>query len=101
MPDTPAYLIIHSIPDPVKMKKLQTYIDKATPILEAHGGKLVGRYKMVEQLIGKGGPVTTAALEFPSAEAIKQALDSAEFKALAALRAEVFHRLDLILAEAL
>ncbi len=54
MSEPAAYLIISSTPDPSKLKKLQTYIDKAMPILEAHGD----------------------------------------------LRAEVFQRLDLMLAEA-
>ena len=74
MSDSPAYLVINSIPDPSKMKRLQTYIERVSPIVEASGGKLVGRYKTVEQLIGKGGPITTSAFEFPSAEAIKKML---------------------------
>ena len=99
MSDSPAYLVINSIPDPSKMKRLQTYIERVSPIVEASGGKLVGRYKTVEQLIGKGGPITTSAFEFPSEEAIRQMLASDEFNALASLRSEVFHRLDLMLAE--
>jgi hypothetical protein len=39
MTDTPAFLIITAIPNPEKMKAVQSYLSQIMPVLVAGGGK--------------------------------------------------------------
>ncbi len=49
------------------------------PILMAGGGKLVGRYKITEQLVGDDGPKLMAILEYPNAHAVNDLIDGEAF----------------------
>ncbi len=97
--DTPAFLIITSTPNPEKMDLMPTYVQQVMPVLMSGGGKLVGRYRGVEQVWGSDGPKAVAILEYPSAQAIKDVVASDGFTALNDLRAEVFLRVDLMISE--
>lgn len=101
MSDRPAFLVITSTPNPAKMEQLQSYLKQIMPVLLSGGGKPVGRYKVIEQLVGTDGPKSVAVLEYPSAQAINDVVDSDGFVALNELRSEVFERVDLMIAEAL
>lgn len=71
------------------------------PVFAQSGGQPIGRYKTIESLSGEDSPETLAVVQFPSAEAIKNMLNSEAFKALAKLRSRVFSKLNLMLCTTL
>ncbi len=95
------YLIVNSITIPGKMEQMQNYISQVTPLLLKGGGEMLARYGVVEQMNGEGGPKSIAIMKFPSGQAIKEALSSDEFKALASLRDEAFSRVDQMICSVL
>ena len=101
MSDSTGYLVVTSIPNPGKMEQMQNYVSQVMPLLIKGGGEMLGRYSVVEQLGGEGGPKSIAAIKFPSAQAIKEALSTDEFKALAGLRDEAVSRVDQMICSAL
>lgn len=101
MSDLSTYLVVTSIPNPGKMEQMQSYASQVTPLLIKGGGEVISRYGVIEQLHGEGGPKTIAIIKFPSAQAIKDALSSNEFKALTNLRDEAFSRVDQMMCSAL
>ena len=101
MTEEKVFLIISAIPNPDNMEGFQLYLSKIMPIIMSNGGKIVGRYKTIEQLMGEGGPKVTAMVEFPSAETVKKMIAGDEFNALKELRAETFKKMDLMLSAAM
>ena len=100
MSDPTAYLVVTSMPIPGKTEQMQSYVSQVTPLLIKAGGEPVARYAVTEQLGGEGGPKTIGAIKFASAEAIRDALSTDEFKALAGLRDEAFSRVDQMICTA-
>ena len=73
---------------------MQKYASQVMPLLIKGGGEQLGRCGVIEQLGGEGGPKSIAVIKFPDAQAIKDALSTDDFKALADLRGEAFSRVD-------
>ena len=101
MSDSTAYLVVTSIPIPDKTEEMQTYVSQVMAPLMKAGGEPVARYGVIEQLGGDGGPKSIAVIKFPSAQAIKDALSTDEFEALAGLRDAAFSRVDQMICTAL
>lgn len=101
MSDTPAYLVVTSIPKPDKMEQMQLYASQIVPFLIKCGAEPVGRYGVVEQLKGEGGPKSIAIMKFPNAQAIKDALANDGYKALEDLRNEAFSEVNVMLCATL
>ena len=101
MSDATAYLVVTSVPIPDKTEEMQTYVSQVTPLLMKGGGEVIARYGVTEQLGGEGGPKSIAIMKFPSVQAIKDALSTDEFKALAGLRDAAFSRVDQMICAAL
>ena len=101
MTDTSAFLVVTSIPNPDKIEQMQSYASQITPIMTKGGGEPVGRYGVIEQVAGEGGPKSIAVMKFASAQAIKDALSSEEYKALEELRGEAFSQVNLMICAAL
>lgn len=101
METTPAILVINATPHAHMQAELQEYLGQIIPIFTSHGGKMISRARTIEQVIGENGPALTANFEFPSADAIRAMLASAEFNALNELRSAVYQRLDLMISEPL
>ena len=94
MSDSTAYLVINFTPNPDKTEQVPTYSSQIMPILVEAGGELVGRYRVVEQLTGENGPKFIAVLKFVGDQAVKDALNSDEYRALEDLRREIFVQVD-------
>lgn len=100
MSDAPAHLVINFIPNPDKMEQVPNYSSQIMPTMIKAGGELDGRYRVIEQLTGEGGPSYIAVFKFANAQAIKDALDSDEYKALENLRREVFSQVNSMICAA-
>ncbi|MCF8277624.1 MAG: DUF1330 domain-containing protein [Flavobacteriales bacterium] len=101
MEESKTYLLINTIPNPENMTGFQLYLSKIIPIFMNAGGKGIGRYKTVEQVMGSSGIKASAVFEFPSAQAIKNMLAGEEFNSLNQLRSEAYKQVDLLICEAL
>jgi uncharacterized protein (DUF1330 family) len=96
MSDTPSFLVVSSILKPEKVGLLHEYMGRALPALMSTGGKPIGRYRAIEQLLGDDGPTLVAILEFPTSQAMRDALASDAFHAIDEMRDEIFERIDLM-----
>lgn len=101
MPENTAFLVINTIPNPENMEGFRLYLSKIIPIFQQYGGKIVGRYKTVEQVMGKDGPKASAIVAFSSAKIVKEMLAGEAFNSLNQLRKEAYHKVDLMLCESL
>ena len=101
MSDTSVYFVVTSITNPGKMEQMQNYVSQIMPLLIKGGAEPVARYGVIEQLNGDGGPQSVSVMKFPSAQAIKDALSSDEYKALENLRSEAFSQVNLMICSAL
>jgi len=88
MSDESAYLVVTAIPNPEKPEQMKEYASQVMPLLIGGGGEPVGRYGVLEQLGGDGGPKSVSITKFSSAQAIKDVFSTDEFQALADLRDE-------------
>ncbi len=96
------YIIINAIPNMEEMESFQTYLSKIVPIFMNNGGKMLGRYKTTEQVMGNGGIKACAVFEFPSAQAIKDMVASEAFNELNELRNKAYtQEVDLMICQAL
>ena len=83
-------------------ESFQLYLSKILTIFKNNGGKMIGRYKTIEQVMGSGGIKASAIFEFPSANAIKDMVASKEFNSLNELRKKAYVQdVDLMICEAL
>jgi len=55
--------------------------------------------KVMETLLGEGGPSTVFLMEFPSADAIKRVLTSNEYQQLVPVRDKAFQELTFLPAK--
>jgi len=102
MTEQKTFLLVNAIPNPNDMESFQLYLSKIVPIFMNNGGKMIGRYKTIEQVLGNGGIKASAIFEFPSAEAIKQMIASEAFTDLSELRKKAYTQdVDLMICEAL
>ena len=101
MSESTAYLVVASTPIPDKTEEAQYYVSQVMPYLIKAGGEVISRYGAIEQLGGEGGPKSIAAMKFPNAQAIRDALSTDEFKALSILRDKAFSRVDQMLCTSL
>jgi uncharacterized protein (DUF1330 family) len=78
----------------VQMKnpeKFKEYASKVPETMDAHGGKMIARGKMVKQLAGEYAHQVEAIFEFPTQEAAQAWYDSDAYQALVDLRNEAAH----------
>lgn len=102
MSNQKTFLIINTVPNHEDMESFQLYISKIIPIFMGNGGKGLGRYKTIEQIMGQGGIKATAIFEFPSSQSIKDMIASEPFNALNELRKKAYRQdVDLMICEAL
>lgn len=82
-------------PDAVK-----AYAEAAMPLIKAAGGKPIGRFDCGEVITGTGFPGLVLAVEFPSAQAIKQVFESDAYKALIPMRDKAFSSFNVCISNA-
>ena len=102
MSEQKTYLLVNTIPNMADMASFQLYLSRIVPIFMQFGGQGLGRYRTVEQIMGKGGIKASAVFEFPNAQAIKEMVASKEFNDLNELRQKAYaQEVDLMICEAL
>jgi uncharacterized protein (DUF1330 family) len=69
-------------------KKLDEYVGKAFPTIQAGGGRVVGYDETPEVVEGEVAHPRTVILEFPSKEAFRAWYDSPDYQAILPLRLE-------------
>lgn len=76
---------------------LKTYAATVGPLMEQAGGRLVGRYEVVERLAGANPPQFFMIVEYPDRAAIARVFDSDEYRSLAPVIARAFVQYDVVL----
>ncbi len=97
--DNLAKLIINAIPNKENIQEVQSYLGNMMPVISKHQGKVVQRYKTLEQLTGENGPEMIVIFEFPNAQSIKTMIDSEDFKDLSESRAKAFTKLNMMICD--
>jgi len=90
-------LIINAIPNKENMQEVQAYLSNMMPVMLKYDGKVVKRYKTIENLIGENSPEMIVVFEFPTAQSVKTMVASEGFKNLAESRAKAFTKLNLMI----
>jgi len=75
-------VVINAIPKMDRFEEVIKYFAKLYDIFQNHDATNIQKLRTSEQLIGDGGIMATAVIEFPNKEAIHSALSSSEFSAL-------------------
>jgi len=75
-------IVINAIPKMDRFEEVIKYFAKLYDIFQNHDATNIQKLRTSEQLIGDGGIMATAVIEFPNKEAIYSALSSSEFSAL-------------------
>jgi uncharacterized protein (DUF1330 family) len=69
---------------------LQAYIEGATPLVEAAGGKVIARYQAQKTIIGDSCPQFVSILEYPSTAAIEELFASEAYAKLKQFKDKAF-----------
>ncbi len=95
-------LIVNAVPNMEDITSFQSYISQIVGVFAKFGGSGMQRWKTIEQVMRQGGIKAIAVFEFPSAQAIKNMLESIEFNALNDLRKKAYKQeVDLMICETL
>ncbi len=96
------FLIVNAVPNLEDMTSFQSYLSQIVGVFAKFGGSGMQRWKTVEQVMGHGGIKAIAVFEFPSAQSIKNMMESEEFNALNDLRRKAYKQeVDLMICETL
>jgi uncharacterized protein (DUF1330 family) len=102
MTENKPFLIINAIPNTDDMPSLQSYSSQILGIFTKFGGSSRQRWKITEQVMGRGAIKTIAVFEFPSVQSIKDMLGSEDFNALNELRRKAYtQEVDVMICEPL
>lgn len=94
------FLIVNAVPNLEDMTSFQSYLSQIVGVFTKFGGSGMQRWKTVEQVMGHGGIKAIAVFEFPSAQSIKNMMESEEFNALNDLRKKAYKQeVDLMICE--
>ena len=81
-------------------KALAEYLDRAEPILSRSGARIAARYAVTDTLVGDPTVKTMVVVEYPSREAVRDALESPEYAALKPLRDRAFAHYQISVVDA-
>ena len=99
MTDEKGFMIVTCKIDPSKKEDFKHYAQNARPIFAKHGGRPVGLYAVAEKEIGESHTTHVFILEFPSKEAIRNALQDPDYLELIPSRTSAFPVLDMMISE--
>ena len=86
---------------PTENESYVKYATKVLPLLEGVGGKVLGRFKFQQALVGEDFPDIVFAMEFESADSIKKILQSDEYVALIPFRNKAFKNIKTFICDTL
>jgi uncharacterized protein (DUF1330 family) len=93
------FLVITAIVNKQNIAEVPQYLGSVMQIFGQNGGKPVGRYKTINALVGEESPEIMAVIEFGSPKIIEEMVNGEAFNALAAQRARVFSKLNMIISQ--
>ena len=99
MPNTKTFLVINAIVNKENMADVKTYLESIMPVFAKNGGKLIVRYKTVEQLKGEDSPEMIGIMEFPNGDTIKQMINREDLLTLTDLRSKAFAKLNTMICD--
>ena len=92
-------LIVNATPNPNESEALAHYSEHAGAILKAHGGNLIGKYKIHTSITGQKLESNVMVMEFEN-DSIVEALSSREeYQKLIPFREKAFSQISISFAE--
>jgi len=92
-------MIVSATPNRSEMEAMKYYSKHAKKLLFAAGGKPIGGYKVSEEVYGKNSPALFFIVEFPNELAIRNFLNSREYKKLIPYRDKAFEKVNIYIAK--
>lgn len=100
MQENKTFLIVNAVPNHFDLESFQCYLSQIIEIFKKFGGKNMQRFKVKEQIMGKGNIKAIAFFEFPSSQSIKEMIKSDDFLALNELRQKAYlQEVDLMICQ--
>ena len=93
----PAILIVNAVVNPAETAALEQYSTQATALFKAAGATPLGRYRLVEPVLGDRHPTLVVMMEFPSDQAIREVFASEAYQQLTPEREKAFETLDVFI----
>ncbi|HEO65919.1 MAG TPA: DUF1330 domain-containing protein [Spirochaetes bacterium] len=93
-----ATLIATGVINPDEMEAFEYYTSHASVLLKEGGGEVIGKYKVVQHLIGEEPLSAFLVMEFPDDPSIIGVFESEEYKKLIPSRDKAFKKLDVFIA---
>ncbi len=97
----PATLVTIGTLGPAGQLAYQEYAESVLPLLDAVGGKALGRLKFREPLVGADFPEIVFVMEFKDDETIRAVFASAAYQALLPLRNQAFSEIKTFICASL
>jgi uncharacterized protein (DUF1330 family) len=91
-------LIVNAVLNPSEVMSLERYSTRVTDLFQASGAKPIGRYRLVEPILGNRHPSLVVMMEFPSDRAIREVFASEAYQKLTPEREKAFESLDVFIA---
>ena len=101
MEENKTFLVITAIVNKQNIAEVPEYLGSVMQIFGQNGGKPVGRYKTVNNLIGTESPEMMAVIEFDSPKTIEDMITGKVFNSLAEQRARVFNKINMIISQSM
>jgi len=92
-------MIVSATPNKNEIEAMKYYAQHAKKLLRAAGGKPIGGYKISEKIYGESSPASFFIVEFPNELAIRNFLNSEEYKKLIPYRNKAFTKINIYIAE--
>ncbi len=91
-------LIVNAVVNPAEAAALEQYSTQVTALFKASGAKPLGRYRLIEPVLGDRHPTLVVMMEFPSDQAIRDVFASEAYQHLTPEREKAFETLDVFIA---
>lgn len=98
MSDKPI-IVVTAQPNPDAPEETKAYLSQVLPLLQAAGGVIVRRARVTEAVVGEQTFGATLVMEFPSAQAIRDAFGSEDYAKIAPHRERGFRFMNIVIAE--
>jgi uncharacterized protein (DUF1330 family) len=88
-------VIVQATPNPDRLETLKQYQSAALPVVQKHGGEVIGRGSGVESLAGHHNWAIGVILRFPNLEAVHAWYNDPDYQKVIPLRTQALADLEI------
>lgn len=97
MTNEKSLMIVNAVLNPNEKEAFAYYSEQSGPLFRNAGGKLLGKYKIAESIIGNKKLHVVVVMEFLSSQAILDVFESEAYKKLLHYREKAFSELEVFI----